>query len=389
MFRKLIVSKPLRRRVSWIIASILILPFVLFFHSSFQNPTRGPGGVAGELFGKPVSWETFQQELQWTRGQWQARFGDNTIPEAMEPMLIPQAWERLSLLVEAKRERLRVSDRELAEFIQSVPAFQENGRFVPERYRRYVAAIGSTPQAFEELLRHDLLIEQLLKRQKAGVSVTDDELLSAYQQAHEHVRVSLMRREFEAFREAARQAVTEEELRAHYDAHPEEVQVPAQLSFDYIGLTTEELRGSLTIPDEEIAGYYADHPEEFQGEDNAVKPLDDVRASIRERLVSQSIRRRLVTLAIECEEALTSHASFEEVAATAQLPIRPVGPMPLDNLGMPDEPEPAVIQAATALSEGAVSPVVETDNGVYVVRVSHRVPMRVPPLEEVRNTVVE
>src|SRR3990167_3977994 len=112
MFRKLIVSKPLRRRVSWIIASILILPFILFFHSSFQNPTRGPGGVAGELFGKPVPWETFQQALQWTRSQWQSRFADNTIPEAMEPMLIPQAWERLTLLTEANRERLGVRSEE-------------------------------------------------------------------------------------------------------------------------------------------------------------------------------------------------------------------------------------------------------------------------------------
>jgi peptidyl-prolyl cis-trans isomerase D len=388
MFKKLIVSKALRRRVNWIIAAILILPFVLFFHTSLQSPIKGAGGIAGELFGKPVSWETFQRELQWVRTQWESRF-EGDLPEGMDRLLAPSAWERLMLLAEAKRLRLGVSDRKLAEFIQQLPPFQENGRFVPERYRRYLAAIGTNPQAFEELLRHDLLIEQLLKSRKADVAVTDDEILSAYQQAHERVRVSLILRDLQTFRDPASRTITEDEVRARYDAHPEEVQIPAQITLDYLGLTTEELRGTLTVPEEEMADYYAAHPEEFQSEDNTTKPLDEVRESIRQRLLNQQISRRLVDLAIECEEALNAKASFEDMAARTQLAIRTVGPVPLGSLGVPNGPESAVLEAAFSLEEGAVSRVVETDNGVYVVRVSRREPMRVPPLEEVRHAVVE
>ena len=165
MFKKLIVSKTLRRRVNWIIAAVLILPFVLFFHASLRSPVKGAGGIAGELFGKPVPHETFQRELQWVRTQWQTRFGK--IPEGMDRLLAPSAWERLMLLAEAQRLRLRVSDRELADFIQRLPPFQDGGRFVPERYRRYLAAIGTNSQAFEELLRQDLLIEQLRRVARA------------------------------------------------------------------------------------------------------------------------------------------------------------------------------------------------------------------------------
>jgi len=387
MFKKLITSHRLRQRVNWIIAAVLILPFILFFHASFRSPNKGAGGVAGELFGKPVPWDTFQRELQWVRTQWQARLGD--IPEGMNVLLAPQAWERLMLLHEAKRNHLQVSDQDLAEMIQGLPLFQENGRFVPERYHRYLAALGMTPPGFEELLRHDLLIERLITSRKGNVSVTDEEIMNAYQQAHERVRASLIRRDVEPLRDTVSHSITDEEIRAYYDAHPDAVQIPARITLDYIGLTTEELGRTLTVSDQEIEDYYTDHPDEFRTEANAAKPLAEVREAIRQRLVNQQASRRLVDLAMDAEDALDAKGTFEELAARVQLPIRTVGPLPVDGPGGPEAPEAPVLEAARSLQEGQISRVVETDHGVYVVRVSKREPMRLPPLEEVRPAIVE
>jgi peptidyl-prolyl cis-trans isomerase D len=307
----------------------------------------------------------------------------------MDALLTPQTWERLMLLQEAKRSRLQVSDRDLAEFIHQLPPFRENGRFVPDRYHRYLAALGTNPQAFEELLRHDLLIERLLNSRKGQVQVTEEEILRVYQQAHERMRASLFRRDLEPLREVVRQSVTDEDIRAYYDAYPEAVQVPAQVTFDYVGLSTEELRQTLPVTEEEIADYHASHPEEFQGEDDAPKPLEEVREAVREQLLSQRISRRLVELAIECEEALSANASLEAIAERTQVAIRTAGPLPVGSLGGTDGPESSVLNEAFSLQEGQTSRVVETDHGVYVVRVSRREPMRIPPLEEVRPTVVE
>jgi len=51
--------------------------------------------------------------------------------------------------------------------------------------------------------------------------------------------------------------------------------------------------------------------------------------------------------------------------------------------------ETAVLDAAASLQEGETSRVIETDRGVYVVRLSRRQPPRLPPLEEVRAAVLE
>ena len=127
MFKKLIVSKSMRRRVSWVIAGILIFPFILFFHSSARGPSRGPGGTAGTLFDRHVPWEEFQEEQRVVRTEMELQLGQ-AVPDELMPMVIQTTWERLMLAEEAAREHVRVEDRELASYIQrQIPAFQDNG----------------------------------------------------------------------------------------------------------------------------------------------------------------------------------------------------------------------------------------------------------------------
>src|SRR3990167_2378831 len=97
MYKRLFLSHAARRRPSWPIAAVLILPFIFFFHASLRSPAKGPGGNAGTLFGKPVSWDTFEEQRHWTRIQFQAQLSG--MPEAMLETLITQyTWERLMLI---------------------------------------------------------------------------------------------------------------------------------------------------------------------------------------------------------------------------------------------------------------------------------------------------
>ena len=105
MFKRLIVSHRMRRRVSWAVAAILILPFLFFFHATGQAPSRGPGGTAGIVFGKAVDWDAFQDERRWLQRQFEGQFGE--LAEAMQPLLTQSTWDRLILLEEARRTRLR------------------------------------------------------------------------------------------------------------------------------------------------------------------------------------------------------------------------------------------------------------------------------------------
>lgn len=387
MFKKIVLAPAMRRRTSWIVAGVLLLPFIIFFHASARAPSRGPGGTAGVVFGKSIAWDLFQQQRIWVRRQWENRLGQ--IPESLEGLLTQYTWDRIVLLEEARRRRLRVNDRQLATFIQQLPPFQEQGRFVRERYARFLRAMSISPELFESLLRDDLVIEQLMNGVKASVSVTDEDVQAAYRRAHERLTASVMVFEVGSFTAAAEAAVTEEELRARYDAHPEEIRVPEQIRLEYAGASRDELASKVQLPEEDLRQFYHDEAESFKQADGTTKPFEQVADAVRQRLTQERVTKQLTALALDLQEDVEAKARFEEIITARALTPRAAGPLPAGNVRVPNGPEPALLQAITDLPEGQLSDVVRTDRGVYLARVTQRIPARIPPLDEVRASIRE
>ena len=390
MFKKLIASHQARRRVSWLIAAILILPFVIFFHATGQAPSRGPGGAAGELFGRSVPWETFQEQRGWLLTQWRNQFGDAL--DAMGPFITQSTWDRLILLEEAGRRRLRVGDQELAAAIHKIPAFQDGGRFIPERYHRYVSAVGTTPQAFERLLRSDLLIEKLVGSVKAAVAISDDDVRQAYARQHEQLQATVIFFGAAAFEEEAVAALTEESLRAHYDAHPDALRIPEQIVVEYAGASREELAAQLQVDEAAVGAFYDSHPDEFTNEDGTLPPLEEVREAVRERAANERARKQLTALALDLEDDLAARRPFDEIVAARALQTKTAGPLAPGSFQAMDGWiaegfDPAILQAAASLAEGQISDVIETGDGIYLARVTQRLAARLPPFEDLREAI--
>ena len=389
MFKRLILSTALRRRTSWIIAAILILPFILFFHATSQAPSKGPGGIAGVVFGKEIPWAAFQEQRLWLRRQLENQLGSKVQEEALESLLTRSAWDKLMLVEEAKRTRRRVDDQELARFIQGIAEFQQNGRFIPERYHRFLRASGMSPQTFEGRLRNDLLVEQLVNSIKASVVVTDEEVRAAYTHAHEGLKASLILVDPATFVDEAAAALTEEEIRAHYDAHPEDVRIPEQLMMEYAGVSREELAAHIQLSEEEVDALYQDHQDQFAKADGTTKPLEEVTELVRQQLTNERVRKQLTTLALDLEEDVEVKLRFEEIVTTRALTHHSAGPLPAGNPWVPGGPEPAVLQAVAELGEGQMSSVIEAENGIYIARVTQRIPSRISAFDEVRGQIRE
>lgn len=59
----------------------------------------------------------------------------------------------------AEKEGFSVADRLVQEQIQSVPAFQSNGRFIYSRYREALKSRNFSPGSYEERVRRDILFQ--------------------------------------------------------------------------------------------------------------------------------------------------------------------------------------------------------------------------------------
>ena len=386
MFKQLFKSAAVRRRTSWAIALVLILPFVLFFHATRQSLPKGPGGIAGVIFGKQVPWEAFEEQRLWLRRELEAQFGQ--IPsQVLESLLTQYTWDQLIMVQEAKRAGRRVEDRDVATLIQRTPAFQKNGLFVPELYYRFLSLSNMSPQAFEARLRNDLLVQQLLSSVRNSVVVSDDEVKATYLRDREALKASLIVMDPASFSDQASAALTDEEVRARYDADQERVRVPEQLAIEYAGVSRVELAARVQLTDAEVEAFYEQHREEFAREDGSPRPLTEVRELVRERLANERSRTQLTALALDAQEDVEAKRPFDEIVTARGLTRRTAGPFPATSSWVEDGPDPAVLRAVADLDPGEMSGVVETESGVYLARVTQRLPSRIPPFEEVRAQV--
>src|SRR6185436_5481981 len=152
-----------------------------------RKEQQGPGGVAGVIFGKDVPWDTFEDMRQSIRRQMEMQMGGD-MPEVLLPMINQTTWDRLILIAEAKRQRVPVDDLELAAKIQQLPSFQDNGRFVPQRYYQFLRMRGFSPKQFEARMSQDLMIQKLLESVKRSATVSDEDLRAEYRKLHERMK---------------------------------------------------------------------------------------------------------------------------------------------------------------------------------------------------------
>jgi parvulin-like peptidyl-prolyl isomerase len=140
--------------------------------------------------------------------------------------------------------------------------------------------------------------------------------------------------------------------------------------------------------DDEIRAYYDAHPDEFLGGDSKTpKPFEEVRDAARQAAVRERVNKQLTERALDLEDHLDAGFTFDEIVAAQGLTKQTAGPMAVDGQPEPSGPELGVLQAVRDLREGELSRAIRTFNGVYVARVTERIPPAMPPLEEVRAEI--
>ncbi|MBI4323199.1 MAG: peptidyl-prolyl cis-trans isomerase [Candidatus Omnitrophica bacterium] len=389
MFRRILRSKTIQNRTRWILAIVMVPPFAFFFHLWTGNrATSGPGGSAGVLFGHQVPWETFQEEYGWLRRNASAQLG--TIPQGLETYFRRQAWDRLMLKEEARR-RVTVSDEELAQDLREQPTFQQDGRFAPALYFRFVQSLGLTPQAFEARLRDDLRVEKLLERIQSDVTLTEEDVKTAYAKERRRLRASLIPISSSAFESTVKQTLTEQALRDFYTAHPEAVRRSAKRTIEYLGRSLSELlQDQPPVTDEERRAYYEEHQDDFTRDDGTLKPLDEARLAVEQGAKGAQVQTRLTNLALDLEEDRERGLRFVEIALSRGLRATRIGPIERSASAPTvagDGPTAAMLAGAFDVPLGMMTQAFNTPVGVFLLMPVEEVPAQVAPFEEVRNAI--
>lgn len=380
MFRRLTRATHHRRLILWLLVIVFVVPLVFFFHAGL-NTRNQDGSVAGTIYGRPVPWQTFEEEYRWLRRSMESQLGE--LAEFFEPYLREQTWDRLLLKEEARR-RIKVSDKDLADFIQREPTFQQNGRFDSDLYRRFIQASGTTPRVFEARLRGDLQLQRLVDSMNAQVTISDQDIREAYAKEFNRIKAVLIVVEPRTLESQLTPLLTAEQIRQAYDGNLEAVRIPARRAFQYLGLTIEEARQRVEpITEEDIRAAYDSRLDEFTAEDGTVTPLEQLHETLRQDLLGQRARTILRETTLDLQEDVDAGRTLQEIAKARSLPIRVVGPYEVTVSNLPEWLTPSMLKAAFEVPIGETSDVFSTPTSVYVMSPASETPSRIPPFEEV------
>ncbi|WP_297576476.1 peptidylprolyl isomerase [uncultured Deefgea sp.] len=307
--------------------------------------------------------------------------GNQAIPDNMKPMVLEQLVRQRLLQDRAVALKLAAPDQLVRNAIMQIPAFQVDGQFNDQRYQEILASQQMTPAIFEEKMRQDIVMRQLMD----GFVQTGFVSNAAMQQLNQ---LMAEKREVATATISAEQylpqvTVSDAEVKKYFDAHQADYKKPEMVKVEYLLLSQSDLAAAQTVSDAEIEKYFAEHQQELAKEER--------RASHILIAVDKSAKAADKTAARKQAEEILAQvkanpARFAELAKQkSQDPGSAVngGDLGFFAKGMMVKPFDEI---AFKLNKGEISNLVETDFGFHIIQLNA---VKSASLAEVKPSVVE
>lgn len=384
----------LRRHRRWlfIFLWVVILGFIAFYIPFFRESGAGsPGEAMARVGGIPVSVSEFQraylEQRQRLEQLYQGRLDAAMLRRlGLEEQVLEGLVADKLVLLETQRLGLSVDDDTLAREISKLPGLQEDSRFVGSaEYRRRLEAQGRSVEEFEAAMRASLLRDKLDSLVTDGVSVSAAEAEQEFRRRNEQIRAEYVLADAARFRSEV--SVSEEDVRARFQAKREAYRVPEKRSLFYLLLDGAALEARVTLTDRDIEAYYQDHRDEFKDEEQAcashilVKVKQGAEATeghpdAEAREIAQGL---LDQLKAGADFAALAKASSEDKGSAAN--AGDLGCFPRGRM------VPEFENAAFSLAAGETSELVKSTFGYHIIRVGARREESVRPLGQVRDGI--
>ncbi len=362
---------------SWaskIVIGILALSFAAFgINDVFTGGSRSSVATVGEVEVPTLLFDRqFQRALQNARNSYGR--ADLTREEAHRMGLTGQVLSSLIrehlLDAEAHRLGLRAADGEVRQELERSAAFaDETGAFDAELYDLVLARNNMTRSEYEDLIRVDLLRDQIGRVIGAdrGVPFSLANALHRHRAERRNARLApIPSNGMTGIPEP-----TAEEIAAYYEENTALYMAPERRSATAVRLSAEAMVSEIELSDDDVYAEYEERIDEFD--------LPEQRAVVQ-------INASDKTLIDDGARMLTEGTPFKEVAQ--RLESRGATVIERSDVES-DGPVKAASDAIFALAEGEASGPVQTTLGWHLFKVSGITPARTQGFEEVREELHE
>jgi peptidyl-prolyl cis-trans isomerase D len=266
--------------------------------------------------------------------------------------------------------------------VQSLEAFQRDGKFANDLYEQRLKVTGMNPAAFEEQLRQDLLMEQLRQGILSSAFITAQELEGAARLKGQKRNIAYMVLPVDPVKSAIQAG--EEEVNKYYNGHHDLFTTPEQVKIAYLNLSLDNLAKQVTISDEVLHAHYQAHESNYglAEQRNANHILIAVPKDAGAPEVEEARKK-----AEELAKLARQGGSFEEIAKKHSDDSGSKGEGGQTGFFTRGAMEKAFEDAAFSMKPGQISDPIRTDFGFHVIRLNEIKPGQIKPFAEVRGEV--
>lgn len=374
---KILRKKGVMKKILWLVAGVIILVFG-FFGQAYLLDDGGRPNDAGKIFGKKISLKEFQRNLHQTQIQAMIQYGQNFEKISQFLNLEAEAWDRIILLREAKKRKIKISDQEVIDTIQNYSFFQRDGQFDRLLYDdilRYAFKI--TPRNFEEGIRDSLNFARLFEQETSHITIPEEEVFEEFQRKNEKIQVSYILFANDNYKDQ----VTFDEIEAqdYYQAHKEEFQLSPTINIEYI---------RIDYPEEEESDAPSVPPEE-KSEPSADEPAAEAEQPEKPQGVGARVKAATKIKARKVSDDLTANPDFHQVAQENGFTVEESEFFSMEQPNLKEGWSFPLIQELFQLEAGHISEPVETPRGYQILRIKEKKEAYIPDYPETQEKVKE
>jgi peptidyl-prolyl cis-trans isomerase D len=332
--------------------------------------------VVAEIGGTSVTVQQIEQQLKTVLQNKQL---PPDLAATYIPQLVDQAISERAVAYEAQQLGNRISDRDLADDVRSLPF----ASLPPDQYQQYVEQqTGMTVQEFENNVRLNSYESSITNVANEGIIVTPAEAENEYRHRNEKIKIDYIG--FDPTKMVANLKATPEELSAYFAQNRGFYKLPETRSLQLIVADQTKIAETIQIPDAQVQSYYNSHLDQYRTPE---------RVHARHILLGTSNKPKEEVAKIQAQaedllKQIKAGANFADLAKkySTDTASAPKG----GDLGWVSRGQMVknFEDAVFSLKDNQLSGVVTTEYGFHIIQVLEKQAPHLQTLDEVKSQIV-
>lgn len=380
---------------NWIIKFFLGIIVIVFVFLGVGSMKAGKHNQVATVNDQAITFTEYRDAYQRIIQRLQQQFGTALDDDLIKALNVKQhavnsLIDQKILELEAEKLNIIVSDEELKQDLLSVKAFQRDGVFDMDLYKRVLGQNAMTPETFEAMQRNTIRNTKLQLMVINSITVGNQEAQAWYAFNNITVGINYILIDPGTFSDVFAGA---EQIRAQYDAHHDLYMSEPKRKVAFLVFSPGDFEDQVKIEETAIREFYDQNLARFTETDKTpetVTPFETAKAQIQKELAASQVQDLAYNKAEDAYDAVLDGDSFEQVALVAAkqpvtTPAFTARGTELKGMGISDPGEFA--SAAFSLVDSEISEVKKIGNNYYLMHVLEKIEPKLLAYDDVKNKI--